>query len=294
MRLHFPQGHHPDALWAEGRLSLGSGETCRVRIAGLAENHIWIDVDMVRGLELHVAPGAEVHVNGRPVREKAILRLGDELLLNAVPVRLKSDSDQREAPPTQVDFSHGAGLKNLSARATLRAVSGDLYGKVIGLKTRTTIGRGPENDLVINDPGIERSHAVVESATTGVYLRSVTAAPTGGVSVNGVLVRDAVLKPGDQISFQNHRFVLETIGATALETMLPTPPVNQVNTLVGMKPIAPPPVPNAPENVSAQSKAVNETGSEDVPTRTNAIANTLMLLASLAAIAGLIWGIWRR
>jgi hypothetical protein len=294
MRLHFPQGQHPDALWAEGRLSLGSGETCRVRIDGLAENHVWIDVDMVRGLELHVAPGAEVHVNGRPVREKAILRLGDELLLNTVPMRLKSDSDQRESPPKQVDFSHGAGLKNLSARATLRAVSGDLYGKVIGLKTRTTIGRGPENDLVINDPGIERSHAVVESATTGVYLRSVTSNTDNGVSVNGVMVRDSVLKPGDQISFQSHRFVLETIGATAIEAMFPTPPITQVptTTQVGMRPITPPPVPAAaPTNAPAAQTPATQ---DDVPARTNVIANTLMLLASAAAIAGLIWGIWRR
>jgi hypothetical protein len=219
MRLHFPNGEHTDTFWAEGRLSIGSAEQHRVCIAhsAIAANHLTIDADPVRGIELLVHDRSDVHINGRPVKEKALARLGDIVLLGPVKMLIKADSDLRDTPPPPSNDGVGPGIKNLAARAMLRAVSGQFFGKVIGLKTRTTIGRGAECDLVLEEAEMSRQHACIESTGSGIFLRDLGSA--NGTFVNGVSVRDAVLKPGDQIAFDQNRFILETVGAAPIDVI---------------------------------------------------------------------------
>jgi hypothetical protein len=286
MRLHFPNGEHPDTFWAEGRLSIGRGAAHRVRIehASVAENHLLIDADPVRGIELLVQNLADVHINGRPIKAKALARLGDMVLLGPVKMLIKADSDKRDEPPPSSNDGVPAGIKNLAARAMLRAVSGQYFGKVIGLKVRTTIGRGSECDLVLDEPEMSRQHACIESTGSGIFLRDLGSA--NGTYVNGVLVRDAVLKPGDQIAFDQNRFLLETVGVSPIElvtsptpTAPPPPSGAPVHTQVGFKIVPPPAAPvESPVNAAV-----------DMPLNTRRIGNFLMLLAALGALAGLGW-----
>ena len=292
MRLHFPNGEHPDTFWAEGRLSIGSGDAHRIRLnhPSIDDSHLLIDADPVRGIELLVQNKADVHVNGRPVKAKALARLGDMVLLGPVKMLIKADSDSREAPPPSVSDGVGPGIKNLAARAMLRAVSGQYFGKVIGLKVRTTIGRGSECDLVLDEPEMSRQHACIESTGSGIYLRDLGS--VNGTYVNGIAVRDAVLKPGDQIAFDQNRFLLETVGVSPIDLITapgvpglspvsaPIPSASPVHTQVGFK-IVPPPAPVAPP--IAISDPV------DVPLNTRRIANFLMLIAALGVLAGLAW-----
>ena len=295
MRLHFPNGEYPDTFWAEGRLSIGGGSQNRIRLdhPAIGAAHLLVDADPVRGIELFVQAGADVHLNGRPVREKALARLGDLILLGPIKLLVKADSDEREAPPVSVNDGVPAGIKNLAARAMLRAVSGQYFGRVIGLKTRTTIGRGSECDLVLDEPEMSRQHACIESTGSGIYLRDLGS--SNGTFVNGVLVRDAILKPGDQIAFDQNRFVLETVGASPIDIItaphpapLGTPPIpsGPVNTQVSYKIVPPPPANAAP------AKAPLGAETTDLPIQTRRFANVLMLAAALAAIGVMIWAIW--
>ena len=171
----------------------------------------------------------------------------------------------------------------------LRAVSGQYFGKVIGLKVRTTIGRGSECDLVLDEPEMSRQHACIESTGSGIYLRDLGS--SNGTYVNGIAVRDAVLKPGDQIAFDQNRFLLETVGVSPIELITapalsvlspgpaPIPNAGPVHTQVGFK-IVPPP--SAPALAPPPAPV-------DVPLNTRRIANFLMLIAALGALAGLAW-----
>ena len=67
-----------------------------------------------------------------------------------------------------------------------------------------TIGRLPECAIVLDDPNVSRRHAQVRREGDAVFV--VDLGSTNGTRVNGVLVREHRLVPGDMI----------TVGTTAL------------------------------------------------------------------------------
>lgn len=83
-------------------------------------------------------------------------------------------------------------------RAFVVVLSGDRMGEMFPLKgDRTTIGRGLQTDVRINDEGISRTHAVVE-VEDGDYLLS-DAGSTNGTYANGNKVDRYKLQEGDKI-----------------------------------------------------------------------------------------------
>ena len=62
-----------------------------------------------------------------------------------------------------------------------------------------SVGRGLENDLVINDPSVSRVHARLE-AVKGKFIVS-DQKSTNGISVNGKTVHKRALKSGDSLAF---------------------------------------------------------------------------------------------
>lgn len=83
-------------------------------------------------------------------------------------------------------------------RAFVVVLSGDRMGEMFPLKNdRTTIGRGLQTDVRINDEGISRTHAVVEMED-GDYLLS-DAGSTNGTYANGSKVDRYKLQEGDKI-----------------------------------------------------------------------------------------------
>jgi len=292
MRLHFPNAEHPDLFWAEGRLSLGSREQHRVSIQhkAIKPDHLIIDVDPVRGIELSVLERpSEVYVNGRHVQEKAILHLGDRLQLGLVQIILKADSDVREQPPS----ANENDLRGAPIRIHLRAIAGAYFGKTLLLKSRSVLGRGTDCDIVLNEPQLSRQHAMIENTGRGIFLRDLGS--SNGTLVNGVLTKNAVLKLGDQIAFEQNRFLLESGGASPLDLMmaLKSPVAAQmgpIHTQVHHRPAADPnaallagrsaqnaqpPLPDAPASDAINSAWVNR------------LANALMLIAALFALAGI-------
>lgn len=66
------------------------------------------------------------------------------------------------------------------------------------LRSPTTVGRLPDNDIVLDDRRVSRHHAEFVDRGSRWMLRDTGS--TNGTAVNGQVVREAVLRPGDQIS----------------------------------------------------------------------------------------------
>ena len=221
MRLHFPHGEQTDVLLREGETSLGSAASNAVVLKGegVQQAHASLLLDR-RGLTLIVRDGAQAtHVNARPVREKAILRVGDLVSIGNVLIAVKPDSDQYVSGrvPPKSSSEEAMSEPNTETRyrmappkAVLRGVSGPYFGKVIPVSGRLTIGRGNDCDLVLDEPEMSRRHAMVEATPAGIWLRDLGSA--NGTYVNGVQVRDAVLYTGDQLAFDRNRFLIEAPG----------------------------------------------------------------------------------
>jgi pSer/pThr/pTyr-binding forkhead associated (FHA) protein len=63
----------------------------------------------------------------------------------------------------------------------------------------TRIGRSPECDIVLADPSVSRSHALLDVRAGTLYVRD--AGSTNGTFVNGQRVESSPLKPGDVVAF---------------------------------------------------------------------------------------------
>jgi len=228
MRLHFPNNEHEDMLIAHGDTSIvaAADNTLVLTGPGIAPHHAMISVGD-RGYVLSVLdPSGRVHVNARPVREKAILRLGDVVSLDTLQFMLKPDRDASirtdvpaaalsTPPPPRATGESATRTRIVPPKAVLRGVSGTYFGKIVPLRGRLVIGRGSDCDLVLDEPEMSRRHAVIENSGDGMFLRDLGS--SNGTFVNGVQVRNAVLHPDDQIAFDQNRFLLEAPGLPSRE-----------------------------------------------------------------------------
>jgi len=164
-----------------------------------------------RGVWMTVDDAARaVHVNGRPVRHMAMLRLGDSVYVEGAEIVLVSGSPVPPVPPQlgNVPVDSGSDL-----RVVLRGVGGRYHGRSFTLERPRLVGRAPESDIRIDDSAFAERHARIDLSGDVIILRDLGS--TDGSVVNGQLVRDAVLKPGDQLVFDaHHRFVVEAPART--------------------------------------------------------------------------------
>lgn len=257
MRLHFPHGELSDVLLREGETSLGSAASNLVAFKGEGVQPIHASLlHDRRGLVLVVREGGSgTHLNARPVREKAIVRVGDLISIGNVLVAVKPDSDSyiTSRVPPQGAPEEPMSEQNLETRyrvappkAVLRGVSGPYFGKVIPIPGRLAIGRGSDCDLVLDEPEMSRRHAMVEVTPAGIWLRDLGS--SNGTYVNGVQVRDAVLFTGDQIAFDRNRFLIEAPGTPTrplgldVHEIAAKAPVEVTQTLHALRPEASRPV----------------------------------------------------
>ena len=217
MQLTFPNGEHPSVAFDHGEIGIGSraGQGILLPGSSLAPHHASLVSDR-RGLWLRVPPGTPgVHLNARPVRRIALLRIGDQLCLEQVQIVLgEADAEiiDRRIPSTPPPAL--GELQRVSAsRVVIRAVSGSMHGRSFTLTEPKVVGRAPGCDIRIDDPALADRQAQFELHSDRVILRAL--GESEFIAVNGVPVRDAVLAPGDQIAIDQHRFVLEAPGLPA-------------------------------------------------------------------------------
>src|ERR1700682_669398 len=105
------------------------------------------------------------------------------------------------APPPRSRDSHPevstrAAVNPLGAPTGLAAIvlTGSHKGtsKVVG--GRLTIGKAPDNDLVLTDDTVSRHHCEIVRAPDGLHVRDLES--TNGTKVDGTRVREATIQPG--------------------------------------------------------------------------------------------------
>ena len=222
LRLRFPNSNQPDLAIGPGLHGIGRGADGGLAPLDDAQRAlVQLCVDR-RGVWMKLPGGARtVHVNGRPVRRMAMLRIGDAIYIDGVEMVLVGARAAPGAPPPPASDGHDAG----DPRVLLRGVGGQYHGRSFTLERPRVIGRGPDVDIRIDDPAFAERHARIEVQGGNVVLRAL---PGAEPSIdNGEPVRDTLLRTGDQIVFDAHqRFVVEAPGrpSTVHDAMAPALP----------------------------------------------------------------------
>jgi FHA domain/Protein of unknown function (DUF3662) len=89
----------------------------------------------------------------------------------------------------------------------LRTIEGVPPDGLYALESSVRIGRGDESDIVLLDPSVSRTHAVVEIGDGEAVVRDLES--TNGTYVNGRRIEVARLHDGDELRFGNTRMRLE-------------------------------------------------------------------------------------
>ncbi len=217
MQLTFPNGEHASVAFDHGEISIGSRAGQGVSLPGksLAPHHASLVADR-RGLWLRIPAGTPgVHLNARPIRRIALLRIGDQLCLEQVQMVLAENDPElidRVIPPSPPAPLTEAQRVSAS-RVAIRGISGSLCGRSFTLTEPKLVGRSSACDIRIDDPALAERQCQFELHGDRVVLRSFGASDF--TTVNGVAVGDAVLAPGDQVVIDQHRFIVEAPGLPA-------------------------------------------------------------------------------
>jgi hypothetical protein len=131
------------------------------------------------------------------------------------------------------------------------SIDGVVIKEVQLTKDRTTLGRRPYNDIVIDNLAVSGEHAVLQLTGNEVYLEDLNS--TNGTYVNGKAVKKQLLQNNDTVEIGKYKikFINEAPGATFEKTMIIKP---------GMVPPMPKPAPapaaaGAPANAPAGAPA---------------------------------------
>ena len=90
----------------------------------------------------------------------------------------------------------------------LLVVSGGARGKKLKLGDQLTVGKAPDNDLVLPDDTVSRHHCVLERRPEGIVVRDLGS--TNQTRVGRTAVREATIEPGSTISVGNVELVLRS------------------------------------------------------------------------------------
>ena len=122
------------------------------------------------------------------------------------------------------------------------SIDGVVIKEVQLTKDRTTLGRRPYNDIVIDNLAVSGEHAVLQMTGNEVYLEDLNS--TNGTYVNGKAVKKQLLQNNDTVEIGKYKikYINEVAGPTFEKTMI-------------LKAGAVPPMPPAPAPAHAGAAA---------------------------------------
>lgn len=133
----------------------------------------------------------------------------DETARRRVPSIIASFSDTRSQTPARPERPMNSAQSTAAFRpeprprgvtASLRTIDGPERGRsYIVPPGDTTVGRSPENDIVLDRPDVSRRHARLTCDRHGVRVEDLNS--TNGTRLNGDPVRVADLSHGDELTF---------------------------------------------------------------------------------------------
>lgn len=215
MRIEFPNAAREDFYWRQTLLRIGSAPDNDLVLASAqaAPHHLRIVQDR-RGWVLQVEPTAErIHVNARPVRERALLRAGDVISLGECRLLMRADDD-----PSLRKLSAAPGHGRCTV--ALRGVAGPLSGRVFPV--RDNLELGPKSQVPLDLPQGDMASLRLAWLDGRLQLELLQPSQRHPLRVNGVVASTLALWPGDQISIATHRFVVDAPGMQP-EPSIPPP-----------------------------------------------------------------------
>ena len=113
------------------------------------------------------------------------------------------------------------------------SIDGIVTREVQLTKDRTTLGRRPYNDVVIDNLAVSGEHAVIKMSGSDVHLEDLNS--TNGTYLNGHAVKRQLLKDDDTIEIGKYqiRFLNKGAAATALNTTASEPPAPAAAAVAG-------------------------------------------------------------
>jgi pSer/pThr/pTyr-binding forkhead associated (FHA) protein len=152
------------------------------------------------------------------------------------------------------------------------SIDGVVIKEVQLTKDRTTLGRRPYNDIVIDNLAVSGEHAVLQLTGNEVYLEDLNS--TNGTYVNGKAVKKQLLQNNDTVEIGKYKikFINEAPGATFEKTMIMKP---------GMVP--PMPKPAAPAGAGQAAPAGATAGAATATAEAVAVNASIKVLSGAAA-----------
>lgn len=100
------------------------------------------------------------------------------------------------------------------------SIDGVVIKEVQLTKDRTTLGRRPYNDIVIDNLAVSGEHAVLQMSGADVFLEDLNS--TNGTYVNGKAIKKQQLQNGDTVEIGKYKikFIHDGAGAPAEKTMV--------------------------------------------------------------------------
>jgi hypothetical protein len=147
------------------------------------------------------------------------------------------------------------------------SIDGVVIKEVQLTKDRTTLGRRPYNDIVIDNLAVSGEHAVLQMTGNEVYLEDLNS--TNGTYVNGKAVKKQLLQNNDTVEIGKYKikYVNEVPGATFDKTVI-------------MKPgVVPPPVARPAAPAGAATAAAGVATADDL----SAVKGAIKVLSGAAA-----------
>jgi hypothetical protein len=121
----------------------------------------------------------------------------------------------RQAPASGSEATPGPGGGSPPDGGRLRWTKGPNAGQHILLGERVRLGRGPDNEVCIESPGVSRHHAVIEWAGGGYQIADLGSA--NGTRVNGRPISGPTpLRNGDQVTMQDVQFLVVAPSLSAI------------------------------------------------------------------------------
>lgn len=200
LRLEFKDRRQPGVWMVESAFGIGSatGNHLLIEDASVSERHAEITKQDEHLYLSDLGSFSGTRVNGQKISQRYQLRAGDQISLGKVALEI-------------VEPKHSAEpIKNMEVKAQtdwkLTAINGDLKGQSFIVRGIMLLGRAESCDLVINDAHLSRRHA--ELRLSDGVLRIIDLNSSNGTRVNGELVSEKVLSPGDKISFDKLVFLV--------------------------------------------------------------------------------------
>ena len=150
------------------------------------------------------------------------------------------------------------------------SIDGVVIKEVQLSKDRTTLGRRPYNDIVIDNLAVSGEHAVLQMTGNEVYLEDLNS--TNGTYVNGKAVKKQLLQNSDTVEIGKYKikYINEAPGATFEKTMI-------------MKPGMVPPPGAKPPAPAATAGAASPAGPVSAPAELAGVAASIKVLSGAAA-----------